>query len=296
MSSKWLVSTEWLAEHMNDPGLVIVDASWAFPEEGDTGLGTPFEEYLEERIPGAVFFDIDEIADHSSPELLHMAPPPEQFARQAGKLGIGDDSFVVVYDSYAPFAAPRAWWMLRLFGHDNVAVLDGGLEKWTLEGRPTEDGQPGQPVERTFTPQFRPGLLAGFEDVRRALEEQGAQVVDARSEGRYSGTEPEPYPGIPSGHMPGALNVHYESLLNIDNTIKPPHEIKAVFDANGVDLDKPVIFTCGSGVTACLPMLGAAMLGFEEFPLYDGSWLDWASRKDTPRIAIQDPAIVKEKG
>ena len=291
MKHNWLVTTNWLEEHLNDPDVVVVDASWAFPEEGDTGLGTPYEEYLEERIPGAVFFDIDEIADHSSPELLHMVPPAEQFARQVGELGIGSNSRVIVYDSYAPFAAPRVWWMLRYFGHDNVAVLDGGLEKWTMEGKPTEEGEPEKPAAARFEAEARPRLLANIDDVRKALKEGAAQVVDARSPGRYCGTEPEPYKGISSGHMPGSFNVHYETLLNIDNTLKSPKEIQRIFDAAGVDLNKPVIFSCGSGVTACLPMLAAAELGHAGYPLYDGSWLEWASRDDTDKITISDPAM-----
>ena len=292
MSSRWLVSTDWLAEHLNAPNLVVVDASWAFPEDGPTGLGTPYEEYLEERIPGAVFFDIDEIADRNT-DLHHMAPPPEQFAEQVGRLGIGSDSMVVVYDSYAPFAAPRAWWMFRHFGHDNVAVLDGGLEKWSMEGHPTEEGEPAPPKPARFIARRRPELYADLEDVRRALREGSPQVVDARSPGRYCGVEPEPYEGIDPGHMPGSLNVHYETLLNIDNTLKSPQECKAVFDAAGVDLERPVIFTCGSGVTACLPMLAAAVLGHDEFPLYDGSWLEWAGRDDTEKLTISDPVCRK---
>ncbi len=292
MSSKWLVSTEWLAEHLEDPDIAIVDASWAFPEDGPTGLGTPYEEYLEERIPGAVFFDIDEIADKST-KLHHMAPPAEQFARQVEALGIGSDKMVVVYDSYAPFAAPRAWWMFRLFGHDNVAVLDGGLEKWGLEGRPLAEGEPERPAPARFTPRFRPELVVGLEDVRAALKSGSPQVVDARSPGRYCGVEPEPYEGIKPGHMPGSLNLHYETLLQTDNTLKPPHELKALFDAAGVDLDRPVIFSCGSGVTACLPMLAAAVLGHEDFPLYDGSWLEWASTPGTERLTVSDPVCRK---
>ncbi len=289
MSSKWLVSTQWLAEHLDDPNVVIVDASWAFPEDGPTGLGTPFEEYLEERIPGAVFFDIDEIAAPDSHPLHHMLPDAGQFARQVGELGIGSHHQVIVYDSYAPFAAPRAWWMFRHFGHDNVAVLDGGLEKWGLEGHPVEEGEPAPRPRAEFIARVRPHMVADLKQVKEALENGSAQVVDARSPGRFCGTEPEPYEGIESGHMPGALNLHYETLLAIDNTLKHPHELKALFDAAGVDLEKPVIFSCGSGVTACLPLLAAAVLGFGDFPVYDGSWQQWASTPGLERLAIADP-------
>ena len=289
MESKWIVSTDWLAEHLDSPDVVVVDASWALEEE-TAGVGTPYDDYLDERIPGAVFFDIDRIADEST-DLPHMLPSPEKFAAEMRRLGIGDGHKVIVYDTFAPFAAPRAWWMFRYFGHDDVAVLDGGLEKWTLEGHPTESGEPRPRQERHFTARPRASLLATLEDVKRALEKGDPPVLDARSPGRFCGQEPEPRPEVPSGHMPGAKNLHYAKFLNVDGTIKSPEEIRAIFAEAGVDPARRAIFTCGSGVTACMPALAAAVIGHEDHAVYDGSWTEWALQPDAEIVTEDDPAL-----
>ncbi len=280
--SRWLVSPQWLHDHLNDPGMVVLDASWVLPEEAAPG-SSPREEFEDEHIPGARFFDIDEVADPDAP-LPHTVPTPELFAEKVGELGISNDSMVVVYDTYPPFAAPRAWWLFRLFGHDRVAVLDGGLEAWQLAGFPVESGPPSAPSSpATFTPEMRPGLLADAATVLKALEEGQPQVADARSPGRFAGEEAEPYAGVPSGHMPGARNAHYATFMNVDGTLKEPQALRAAFDAAGIDLGQPVIFTCGSGVTACLPALAAAVLGKEDFAVYDGSWREWSALPDVPK-------------
>ncbi len=280
--SEWIVSPQWLMEHLGDDNLVVLDASWILPEETAPG-STPREEFEEEHIPGARFFDIDEVADKEAP-LPHTAPDAETFARAVGGMGISNDSFVVIYDTYAPFAAPRAWWLFRLFGHDNVAVLNGGLEAWQLAGGAVEEG-PAKPREPAiFAPHFRAALLADAEQVRQALEKGLAQVVDARSPGRFSCSEEEPYEGVPSGRMPGALNAHYARFLNVDGTLKASEELRREFSEAEVDLDKPIIFTCGSGVTACLPALAAAVLGHDDWAVYDGSWREWSALPDAPKL------------
>lgn len=282
---KWIVSPEWLHERLDDPNVVVLDASWVLPEEAAPGTDV-HEEFLEEHIPGAQFFDIDEVADPNAP-LPHTAPPPELFAEKVGRMGISNDTTVIIYDTFPPFAAPRAWWLFRLFGHDDVAVLDGGLEAWSMAGYDVEEG-PAKPREaRTFTPNFRRELIAYAEDVKKALEEGLPQVVDARSPGRFSCTEPEPYEGVPSGHMPGAKNAYYARFMNVDGTLKAPDELRHEFEQAEVDLDKPIIFTCGSGVTACLPALAAAELGHEQWSVYDGSWREWSALPDVPKVLAE---------
>lgn len=285
----WLVSTEWLAAHLDAPDVVVLDASWILPEELAPGMETPREEYLEEHIPGALFFDIDEIADPDS-QLPHMLPSPERFSSFMRKMGIGDGHRVIVYDTFAPFAAPRAWWMFRYFGHDDVAVLNGGLDKWNEEGHPVESGEPRPRQARHFTARPRRSLLADKEQVKAALKAGRPQVVDARSRGRFCGTEPEPYEGIPGGHMPGAKHLHYAALINTDGTYKTPEEIAQAFREANVDPAQPAIFTCGSGVTACTLALGAALLGHPDHAVYDGSWLEWSQAPDTEKTT-EDPVI-----
>ena len=283
---KWIVSPQWLHERLGDPELVVLDASWVLPEEATPG-SSPREEFEEEHIPGALYFDIDEVADPAAP-LPHTAPPPALFAQKVGQMGISNRSTVIVYDTFAPFAAPRAWWLFRLFGHDDVAVLNGGLEAWQLAGFDIEEG-PGRQVQpATFTPQFRPRFIAHAEDVKKALETGLPQVVDARSPERFHCQEPEPYPGVPQGHMPGAKNAYYARFMHVDGTLKPPEELRREFAAAGVDLDKPIIFTCGSGVSACLPALAAAELGDENWALYDGSWREWSALPDVPKVLTEN--------
>ena len=208
----------------------------------------PKKEFLEAHIPGAQFFDIDELSDTAS-SLPHMLPSPEKFSSRMRKMGIGDGKRIIAYDAAGLFSAARAWWMFKVFGHEDVAVLDGGLPKWKAEGRPLEDGPPLKPQERHFTARFRSMMVRDMKDVAAALKSGSAQVADARSGTRFRGEEAEPRPGVRAGHMPGAQNVHYASLLKADGTLKSPAEIEAVFKAAGVDLSKPVITSCGSGIT-----------------------------------------------
>jgi thiosulfate/3-mercaptopyruvate sulfurtransferase len=274
--SPHVVSTDWLAERLAAPDIAILDASWHLPSTGRNAKA----EFMAERIPGAQFFDIDEISDTSSP-LPHMLPSAEKFSSRVRKMGIGDGKKVICYDAHGLFSAARAWWMLRVFGHDDVAILDGGFPKWRAEGRPIEDGPPHQPQERHFTAQFRSMMVRDKNEVREATK-SGAVVADARSPGRFRGEEPEPRKEVRGGHIPGARNVHYATLLKPDGTLKSTEEIAKVFAAAGVDIAKPVITSCGSGVTAAILTLGLTLLGAKNHALYDGSWTDWGSDPALP--------------
>jgi len=274
--SPYVVSTDWLAERLAAPDIAILDASWHLPSTGRNAKA----EFMAERIPGAQFFDIDEISDTSSP-LPHMLPSAEKFSSRVRKMGIGDGKKVICYDAHGLFSAARAWWMLRVFGHDDVAILDGGFPKWRAEGRPIEDGPPHQPQERHFTAQFRSMMVRDKNEVREATK-SGAVVADARSPGRFRGEEPEPRKEVRGGHIPGARNVHYATLLKPDGTLKSTEEIAKVFAAAGVDIAKPVITSCGSGVTAAILTLGLTLLGAKNHALYDGSWTDWGSDPALP--------------
>ena len=269
---KELVSTQWLAEHRQSPDISIIDCSWHLP----TAKRDAKAEFLAERIPGAQFFDIDVISDTES-TLPHMLPKPEKFASQVRRLGIGDGKKVICYDSLGLFSAARVWWMFKVFGHDDVAVLDGGLPKWKAENLPLEDGPPAKPQERHFTARFQSMMVRDKADVRKAL-----QVADARAPGRFQGVEPEPRPGVRAGHMPGAKNVHYATLLNAGGTLKSETELAKVFQTAGIDISKPVITSCGSGVTAAILSLALTELGARNHALYDGSWVEWGSAIDTP--------------
>jgi thiosulfate/3-mercaptopyruvate sulfurtransferase len=269
-----LVSTAWLAERLSAPDIRIVDASWHMPDSGrDAGA-----EFEAEHIPGARFFDIDEIADTQS-ALPHMAPPVEKFVSRMRGLGIGDGHRVIVYDSHGLFSAARVWWLFRLFGKTDVAVLDGGFRKWKAEGRPVEDGQPIL-SERHFTARRNAALVRDVTQMAAIAKLGEAQIVDARSPGRFSGAEPEPRPGLRSGHIPGAKNVHYASLLNDDGTMKEPGALRAVFEAAGVDVGRPVVTSCGSGVSAAIVNLALERLGSSKHSLYDGSWAEWGAYPD----------------
>jgi len=272
----WLVSTDWLAERLDAPDVKILDASY-MPMPG-----LPLDvHYNNEHIPGAKFFDIDEIADTSNP-LPHMLPSPEKFVSRIRKMGIGDGDKVVVYDNAGMFSAPRAWWMFRVMGHDDVAVLDGGLPKWKAEGRPLESHPPARAHPKHFTARMQAELVRDLEDMKRISESGSAQIVDARSPERFHAMAPEPRPTGRAGHIPGSRNVYYGDVLNPDGTMRPPEDIKQVFQIAQVDLNKPIVTTCGSGVTACILALGLATAGYERAAVYDGSWTEWSEAPDTP--------------
>ena len=272
-----LVSSEWLAAHLSAPDVRPVDASWDLP----TLKRDAKAEFAKAHIPGAVFFDIDEIADSSNP-LPHMLPSAEKFAARMRKLGLGDGNRIIVYDGGALPSAARAWWTFRAFGHEDVAVLDGGLRKWLKEGRPVESGKP-MPRERHFTARFNHALVRDLEQVKRNIESAAEQILDARSAGRFAGTAPEPRPGLRGGHIPGSLNLPFELLTEgPERTMRPADELARLFASAGVDLKRPVATSCGSGVTASLLALGLYLLGNKEAAVYDGSWSEWGGRSDTP--------------
>ena len=270
-----LVSTEWLAQHLSAPDVRVVDASWYLPAMNRD----PKKEYAAAHVPGAVFFDLDEVCDLDSP-YPHMLPNPVKFASRMQKLGLGDGNRIVVYDGFPMMSAPRLWWMLRYFGHHDVAVLDGGLRKWMGEGRPIED-LPPMPRQRHFTPRINATLLRDVAQVKAALG-SGQQVVDVRSPGRFKGSEPEPRPGLRQGHMPGALNLPWGELIDAKSgTMLPAEALKARIAAAGIDLNRPVTSSCGSGVTACVLALALHLVGAKNAAVYDGSWAEWGARADT---------------
>ncbi len=272
-----LVSTEWLAQHLDDPEVGIIDASWYLPAQNRDAAA----EYGQAHIPGAVYFDIDEISDTSS-DLPHMIPSAEGFAAKVGALGLGNGFRIVAYDSGSMMASCRAWWMFRLFGYDDVAVLSGGFAKWRRENRPVESGEV-TPVPRTLTVRFRPELVRSLDQMQENLRPKTAQVLDARSRGRFDGTEPETRPGLRGGHIPGSTCLHYPKLTDPETgEFLPAGELEAAFEDCGVDLDRPAVGTCGSGVSACVLALGLHLLGHEDYAVYDGSWTEWGGRPDTP--------------
>lgn len=269
-----LVSTDWLAQHLADPDLRILDASWYLPDMNRDGRA----EYDAAHIPGARYFDIDDISDTRS-ELPHMVPPVEKFISRMRAMGVGDGHQVVVYDGAGIFSAARVWWLFRLMGKTDVAVLDGGFPKWKAEGRPVED-MPPLMRDRHITVTVQNQMVKDVTQVAAASKLRDREIIDARSPARFRGEEPEPRPGLRAGHIPGSKNVHYRTLLNDDGTMKPPAELKKVFEAADVDLGKPVITSCGSGVTAAILSLALERIGHRNHALYDGSWAEWGMYGD----------------
>ncbi|CAL1239215.1 3-mercaptopyruvate sulfurtransferase [Candidatus Methylocalor cossyra] len=273
-----LVSAEWLQGRLGSPDLVLLDATFFLPNQGRDA----HREYLATHLPGARFFDIDAVADRDSP-LPHMLPAAAFFADCVGRLGIENHHQVVIYDGNNFLASARVWWTFRVFGHSRVAVLDGGLARWLALGLPTESGEPSPAVPRSYTATFHPGLVRRLDEVRARLHDAAAQIVDARSPGRFAGSEPEPRPGVRSGHIPGSRNLFFMRLID-DTTkcLKPPAELEREFRSASIDPQRPVIATCGSGVTAAILALALYRLGNPYAAVYDGSWTEWGSRDDTP--------------
>lgn len=271
-----LVSTEWLAAHLDSPDLVVCDCSFYLPNDPRSASAL----YEEARIPGARFFDIETIKDAAS-DLPHMLPAPEAFAAMVGALGIGNGSRVIFYDQLGLFSAARGWWMMRAMGHDNAGVLDGGLPKWRAEGHRTESGAPKAPAPAQFTPAFRPEIVRDLGAMKGIVADGSALILDARAAARFQGKTPEPRPGMRGGHMPGARNIPFNALLAADGTMRPAAELRARFAAEGADGSRPVVTSCGTGVTAAVLTLGLAVAGLPEGALYDGSWTEWGGRPDT---------------
>jgi thiosulfate/3-mercaptopyruvate sulfurtransferase len=272
-----LVSTGWLAAHLGDPHVRIVDASFKLPGI----VPTARQDYDSAHIPGAVFFDIDDIAQPGT-SLPHMIPPPELFARKMEALGIGDDDRVVAYDSAGLSSAGRAWWMLRLFGHHGVAILDGGLPKWRADGRPTNTAVPSPP-QRHFTAVFDPSLVRDKKALLENLSAHAEQVVDARASGRFDGIAEETRPGLRRGHIPGSRNLPYDRVTDPNTReLRNPEELAMLFRSAGVRLDRPIVTSCGSGVTACALAFALHLIGHSGAAVYDGSWSEWGLPGDTP--------------
>jgi thiosulfate/3-mercaptopyruvate sulfurtransferase len=272
-----LVSTEWLAAELAAPDLVVLDASWYMPSDARNARAL----YETARIPGARFFDIDQIADRHT-QLPHMVPAAGEFEQRIGELGVSNASRVVCYDQQGIFSAPRAWWMLRLFGHEQVAVLDGGLPKWRAEGRALQQGTPPAPEPARFRSALRAGLLRGLGDVRDNLRTRRELMLDARSADRFHARVPEPRAGLRGGHVPGARSLPFGELLGPQQTLLAAPALRARFAAAGVDGHSAVMTSCGSGLTAAVLNLGLAVAGLGEGALYDGSWAEWGARDDTP--------------
>jgi thiosulfate/3-mercaptopyruvate sulfurtransferase len=277
MPSRNFVTTAELAAKLGDPDLGLIDASWHLPNAGRIGAA----EFRLKHIPGAVFFDIDTIAEHDE-GLPHMLPKPEALAKAMSALGLGDHMRFAVYDALGLYAAARVWWTLRAYRVEDVRIIDGGLPRWVKEGRPLETGD-AHPKPRTFTPRPADGFVASLEEVRAALENGSAQVVDARPAERFRGLVPEPRPGVRSGRIPGSLNLPFVDIIE-HGSLKAPDALKGAFAEHKIDLEKPIITTCGSGVTAAILALAVEEAGGKVAGLYDGSWAEWGSRPDCPVV------------
>jgi thiosulfate/3-mercaptopyruvate sulfurtransferase len=272
-----LVQTDWLATEIGKPDLVVFDATKYLPNEDKDGLA----EFRRAHIPGARYFDIDQIADPDT-DLPHMVPSPGRFARMIGQLGVSNASRVVFYDQKGLASAARGWWLMGLFGHDNTAVLDGGLPKWQREGHATEASEPPPPRPAAYRPDYRAAKLRGIGDMLANVKTGGELVLDARAAGRFTGEVPEPRAGMRSGHIPGSASLPYTDLLSADGTFRSADAVRARLARAGVDGARPVVTSCGSGVTACILTLGLRIAGLPEGAVYDGSWTEWGGRSDTP--------------
>jgi thiosulfate/3-mercaptopyruvate sulfurtransferase len=277
-SSKWLVETEWLAERLKAPDIVVIDATLYLP----TTPRNAYEEYRNAHIPGAIYFDIEELSDVSNP-MPHMLPSPEKFASRVKAMGIGDGTRIIAYDTQNMSSAARAWWMVRVMGHDDVAILNGGFSKWRTENRPVESAEPPRRGERHFTIRRNGALVRDISDVKALIGSDKVQIVDARSAGRFAGTEAEPRDVPRVGHMPYAKNLPYTELIAPDGTFKSAADLADAFRAHDIDISRPVVASCGSGVTACVITFALSQLGQPNAAVYDGSWTEW-SHGDGPVV------------